>query len=88
MSGTPFIFADEIDEITRVHDVTRKRMERRGLFPKRIRIAPRRIAWRRPDIEAWAADPEGWAKRAYERRSEPWLPGTEADAKRDLAEDL
>ena len=57
---TPFIFADEIDAITQIHDVTRKRMERRGLFPRRIHIAPRRIAWRRSEIEAWAADPEGY----------------------------
>ncbi|MDR6303959.1 putative DNA-binding transcriptional regulator AlpA [Nitrobacter vulgaris] len=61
--NSPFIFHEEIDAITRLCDMTRKRMERRGLFPKRVRIAPRRIAWRRADIEAWASDPEGWAKR-------------------------
>jgi predicted DNA-binding transcriptional regulator AlpA len=60
---SPFIFAAEIDAITgAVHDITRKRMERRGLFPKRVHVTPRRIAWRRSEFEAWAADPEGWAR--------------------------
>jgi predicted DNA-binding transcriptional regulator AlpA len=61
---SPFIFSAEIDAITgAVHDITRKRMERRGLFPKRVHVTPRRIAWRRSEFEEWAADPEGWAKR-------------------------
>jgi prophage regulatory protein len=58
-----FFLPAEVQAITRLRDPTRKRMENRGLFPRRIRIAPRRVAWRKTDIEAWAADPEGWGKR-------------------------
>ncbi len=60
---SPFIFPAEVDKIIPFHDLTRARMEKRGLFPRRIRITPRRIGWRRSEIEAWTADPEGWAKR-------------------------
>ncbi|MGB6434526.1 MAG: AlpA family phage regulatory protein [Bradyrhizobium sp.] len=58
-----FLLPAEVQEITRLRDPTRKRMEARKLFPRRIRIAPRRIGWRRTDIEAWVADPEGWQLR-------------------------
>jgi prophage regulatory protein len=60
---TEFLLSTEVEKITRSRDPTRKRMERRGLFPARIRIAPRRVGWRRTDIEAWVADPEGWPRR-------------------------
>lgn len=29
------------------------RMERRGEFPRRIRVSPGRVAWRRSEIERW-----------------------------------
>jgi prophage regulatory protein len=34
-----------------------------GRFPAPIKIGPRAIAWRVEEIEAWEADPEGWAGR-------------------------
>jgi prophage regulatory protein len=55
-----FLLPAEVQEITRLRDPTRRRMETRGLFPQRIRIAPRRIAWRRADIEQWVKNPEDW----------------------------
>jgi predicted DNA-binding transcriptional regulator AlpA len=58
-----FLIPSEVEKITRLRDPTRKRMEKRGLFPARIHIAPRRIAWRCADIQTWVADPEGWPKR-------------------------
>jgi len=36
-----------------ISDTTVWRMERRGEFPRRIRVSPRRVAWRRSEIEAW-----------------------------------
>jgi predicted DNA-binding transcriptional regulator AlpA len=63
MNDSPFVFPAEVDKLIPVCDLTRSRMEKRGLFPRRLRITPRRIAWRRSDIEQWTADPEGWAKR-------------------------
>jgi predicted DNA-binding transcriptional regulator AlpA len=62
-SDSPFLLPDELDKLTRVSDLTRSRMEKRGLFPRRIRIAPRRIAWRRSEVEDWVRDPEAWGKR-------------------------
>jgi prophage regulatory protein len=60
---SPFMLPDEVERITTLRDLTRWRLEKRGRFPKRIRISGRKIAWRRSDIEAWASDPEGWVKR-------------------------
>jgi prophage regulatory protein len=61
-----FLLPAEVDAITRISDLTRWRLEKRGRFPLRIKIANRKIAWRKSDIEAWAADPEGWAIRQAE----------------------
>jgi predicted DNA-binding transcriptional regulator AlpA len=61
VATTEFLLPSEVQEITRLRDPTRRRMEKRGLFPARIHIAPRRIAWRCADIQAWVANPENWA---------------------------
>ena len=63
MTETPFLLPSEVDKISRVTDMTRMRLEKSGRFPKRIKIGCRKIAWKKADIEAWVADPEGWAKR-------------------------
>jgi prophage regulatory protein len=63
---SPFIFPAEVEKIIPFCDLTRTRMEKRGLFPRRIRITPRRIGWRRSEIEAWTADPEGLRKHNAE----------------------
>lgn len=39
-----------------VSHMTLWRWERKGFFPKRIRIGPRTIAWRADEIEAWLAE--------------------------------
>lgn len=31
------------------------RLEKAGLFPRRIRLSPGRVVWRLSDIEAWLA---------------------------------
>jgi prophage regulatory protein len=77
---TEFLLPSEVQEITRLRDPTRKRMEKRGLFPVRIRIAPRRVAWRNAEIKAWVEDPEAWSARRSRGDSEP--------CQDDLAEDL
>jgi hypothetical protein len=50
---TEFLLPSEVQEITRLRDPTRKRMEKRGLFPARIRIAPRNVSTilRQPSVE-------------------------------------
>ncbi len=67
MMESPFFLQDEVNEISRVCDLTRSRLEKRGLFPKRVRIGARKVAWRKTEIEEWARDPEGWAKRHSEQ---------------------
>jgi hypothetical protein len=56
-----FYTSDEIESIKLTRDPTRRWMEKRGLFPARIHIAPRRIAWWCAVIQAWLMDPENWA---------------------------
>jgi predicted DNA-binding transcriptional regulator AlpA len=31
-----------------------RRWEQAGLFPKRVKIGPNRVAWRLEDLQAWA----------------------------------
>jgi predicted DNA-binding transcriptional regulator AlpA len=62
-TASPFVLPDEADAITHTHDVTRRRMEKRGLFPRRVRIGSRKVAYRRNEFEQWCADPEGWRQR-------------------------
>jgi predicted DNA-binding transcriptional regulator AlpA len=80
VATTEFLLPSEVQEITRLRDPTLRRMEKRGLFPVRIRIAPRRIAWRRVDVLDWCRDPEGWSR--------PQKEGTGEPCQDDLAEDL
>jgi predicted DNA-binding transcriptional regulator AlpA len=61
--SSPFVLPREADEICLISDITRWRQEKRGLFPKRIKLDGKKVAWRRIDIEEWAADPEGWRAR-------------------------
>jgi predicted DNA-binding transcriptional regulator AlpA len=58
-----FYLDTEVETITRTRDPTGKRMEIRGLFPRRIRVSPRHVGWRCTDIQTWLADTEGWPKR-------------------------
>jgi predicted DNA-binding transcriptional regulator AlpA len=60
MSASPFILSKEVDEIVLICDLTRWRREKLGRFPKRIKLANRKVAYRRTDIDEWAEDPEGW----------------------------
>jgi prophage regulatory protein len=47
-----------------VSDVTIWRMERRGEFPRRIRVSPGRVAWRRSEIEQWLEQRSSTRRRA------------------------
>jgi prophage regulatory protein len=67
MAQPHFLLPSEVTALTRLRDPTRARMEHRGLFPKRIRISPRRVGWRRIEVEAWIADPEGWPMRVADK---------------------
>ena len=42
-----------LEDLTSLSRTTRWRMERRGEFPKRVRLSPGRVGWRQAEIEAW-----------------------------------
>ena len=54
-AAEPVAILDEptVEELTSLSRTTRWRMERRGEFPKRVRLSPGRVGWRQADIEAW-----------------------------------
>jgi prophage regulatory protein len=59
-----FLLDAEVEALTTLSDLTRRRQEAAGKFPRRIELAARKIGWRRADVEAWLADPRGWAARS------------------------
>jgi predicted DNA-binding transcriptional regulator AlpA len=63
MTESPFILRAELDAITRTSEQTRVRMEKRGLFPKRVTIGARKKARLRSEVDDWLRDPEGWGNR-------------------------
>jgi prophage regulatory protein len=54
-AGEPVAILDEptVEELTSLSRTTRWRMERRGEFPRRVRLSPGRVGWRQAEIEAW-----------------------------------
>jgi predicted DNA-binding transcriptional regulator AlpA len=64
---TPFLLPDEVEKIRPVTDRARKRAEAAGLFPQRVKLALHKPGWRRSEIEAWQADPRGWAAKAKKK---------------------
>lgn len=60
---SPFLLPHEVEQISRLSDMTRWRLERKGKFPKRIRIGGRRVGYNRAAVLNWSEDPEGWVKR-------------------------
>jgi predicted DNA-binding transcriptional regulator AlpA len=62
-SESPFLLPEEVSARTLTSDTTRWRREKEGLFPRRVKLSARKIAYRRSDIQDWERDPEGWAER-------------------------
>jgi prophage regulatory protein len=50
------ILLPSVLEIIPLSPKTIWRLEQHGKFPRRISIAPKRVAWRRSEIEAWIAE--------------------------------
>jgi predicted DNA-binding transcriptional regulator AlpA len=74
MSTSPFLLPDEVEQISRLCDLTRMRQEKRGRFPKRVKLAKRKIGYRRTDIEDWSRDPETWVQRHQQPNESPIEP--------------
>ena len=43
----------QVNQLTNLSRTTRWRMERRGEFPKRVRLSPGRVGWRQDEIREW-----------------------------------
>lgn len=43
----------ELRRITSLPTTTRERLEAAGLFPKRIKVGPRAVAWLESEVQAW-----------------------------------
>jgi predicted DNA-binding transcriptional regulator AlpA len=84
-SESYFYRNSEVEEVTLTRDPTRRRMEKRGEFPARIHISPRRVAWRRSEIDDWKIDPEGWRRRKQSPGEAAGLTGTPTVAQSALA---
>jgi prophage regulatory protein len=54
-SVSDLMLREERSKIVPLSETTIWRMERRGEFPRRIQIAPKRVAWSRREVEAWIA---------------------------------
>jgi prophage regulatory protein len=50
------LLENEVCALTRLSPVTIWRMERRGEFPRRIKIGAKRIAWSGKEVRGWLAD--------------------------------
>ena len=58
LSPDELILRPDLKKLVPLSDTTIWREERRGRFPRRIAISPKRVAWRRREIERWLADRE------------------------------
>lgn len=48
-----FLLRKQVRAETGLGDTTIWRMERAGLFPKRVEISPGRVGWASDEIDAW-----------------------------------
>src|SRR5215207_4612599 len=53
--GPAWLLKPEVCERTRLSDTTVWRLERQGLFPKRMRISHKRVAWKAQEVDDWIA---------------------------------
>ena len=51
--STKILSKPAVRERIGVSDTTLWRLERRGEFPKAIKLSPGRVGWREADIEQW-----------------------------------
>lgn len=55
LEGYALIRQRDLCALLNVSRSTLFRWERSGHFPRRMKLGPRRVAWRTSDIEAWLA---------------------------------
>lgn len=81
-----WVFSQEIEGVHPVKDAARRRAEDRGLFPRRVRLSPHKVAWRRIEVDAWQRDPAGWADRRQAEQTKATASGTSTAC--ETSEDL
>jgi prophage regulatory protein len=47
------LLEDEVVDITRLHPVTIWRLERKNLFPRRIKLGAKRVGWIEREVLDW-----------------------------------
>ena len=47
------IFSTEVERLTRLSPTTIWRLERRDLFPRRIKLGLKRVAWSEREVRDW-----------------------------------
>ena len=51
--GVKLLSTKQVQERTSLSRTTVWRLESKGLFPSRIQVSPRRVAWSEEDVCAW-----------------------------------
>jgi predicted DNA-binding transcriptional regulator AlpA len=63
MTTSAFVTFGELAEFYNpgITKITLWRHEKRGIFPRRVKLSARRVVWRREECDEWQRDPEAWA---------------------------
>ena len=48
-----FLSSKQVQELTSLSRTTLWRLEKEGLFPSRIQVSPRRVAWSEAEVIEW-----------------------------------
>lgn len=51
----PLLNRNEVIKATALSRATIDRREKLGLFPRRLQLSPRRVAWRSDEVQQWIA---------------------------------
>ena len=51
--GIQLLSTKRVQELTSLSRTTLWRLECKGLFPSRIQVSPRRVAWSEAEVSAW-----------------------------------
>ena len=51
--GSKFLSTKQVQQLTSLNRTTLWRLESKGLFPSRIQVSPRRVAWSEEEVAAW-----------------------------------
>ena len=60
MEGDELIRMDEVLKLTKVCRASIINYERAGTFPKKIKIGPKKIAWKKTEVLQWLEGKRDW----------------------------